>query len=376
MIIINRHHYAPWASRCHRNAPPFASFLYSHGPRFHARHHQHYSNHHHPSSVDEFTTRLFRNLLWIAVTWFFLSVSFRVASLVVSLFLSPLFMMALLVTMLSVAWHGNLHQPFQYPPCRRNNWARRHRHRHPFSGDNTSFRQHWHADACHPLFQNLTTSATFCSTGRQAAPGEQQQASTEENHDAHTPSPPPSSTSDFMGVHDKNHKEEESKQDKNKTILKQPSNVRCDEKADWIVITMDIPRFEQKDLELSLDARNALSISGQHKVNEGDTLVFQTKIPLDTYQVDTSDLSAVKANLSLGVLEITIPKVTKEEEKRKDHIRVIPITVSPSQPSNTKRNDGEEVEVDVAVDTNNAGIVETVQEVEEQPIEDTYVVTD
>jgi HSP20 family molecular chaperone IbpA len=287
----------------------------------------------------------------IVMAWLFVSAAFGIVSFLLSLLLSPVFWVAVLVSVLSFPWHVALSSPHRPNRCGRPTNCRdnlfHHHHNHPF----------------YVYIKGLQNAA--------AAAALRQAHETPEVNEVVTSAPPPRSKTTVEEATE-NHSPKNST-----TIL--PTHVASfrleAENDDSITLSIAVPMFQHDDLELEMSPiTGILSVSGKRAIKTGHTIRFTKKIALDQTKVDVKDISAVKADLSLGVLEITIPKV-KNDAATQRQFRVVPITKNASsaegkQNEQNRDNDKNEMDQEKTL----IGIVETVQENEEE-IDDDVLIT-
>merc|ERR1712137_939011 len=84
------------------------------------------------------------------------------------------------------------------------------------------------------------------------------------------------------------------------------SNVTIDNNDDEIIISMDIPGIKQQDLKVQVQD-NFLVITGTRK-SQKKSMEFTRRFSLDNNAVN---VSKIKANLSNGVLVVTVQKFEK-----------------------------------------------------------------
>jgi HSP20 family molecular chaperone IbpA len=96
----------------------------------------------------------------------------------------------------------------------------------------------------------------------------------------------------------------------------QRAPIHCDETDESVSIALDVPGFGADDLKVSLED-HVLSLFGKRRNRIGDTFIVHHRFSLNK---STFDEESIKANLSGGVLEISVHK--KPEPKA----RLIPIS--------------------------------------------------
>merc|ERR1712137_243187 len=90
------------------------------------------------------------------------------------------------------------------------------------------------------------------------------------------------------------------------------NNVRLDDSGDIVKLSLDIPGIKANDLNIKVEQeipKNVLVISGVRRFSENDTQSIVRKFSLCA---DSIDVNQMKANLSDGVLVITVPKKRKQ----------------------------------------------------------------
>merc|ERR1712137_385461 len=97
-----------------------------------------------------------------------------------------------------------------------------------------------------------------------------------------------------------------------------------------LVLSLDVPGVKAKDLQVETKAdthryrHRVLEISGTRKMMNGTDETFVRGFTIDER---VADVSKMTANLADGVLVVTIPKCTEEEEESKP--RTIEISENP-----------------------------------------------
>jgi HSP20 family molecular chaperone IbpA len=339
MLFLTDHH-APWFLHNgpgHTNPRRYDSIPGSRphqGCWFHPFHHTQ------PSIARLFAGLFVRNLAMFVMTWLSVSAALGIFSFLLSLLMSPPFWVAFLVLVLSVPCHVAFSAPHRPNRCGRPSAncrgnLLRHRHNaqqhHPF----------------HVYIKGLHNAAAAAAL-RQA-------------QETETSAPPPNSKAAGQEALE-NHP-----QPKSTTII--PNHIASfrleTENDDSITLSIDVPRFPWDGLELEISPTGILSVSGKRGTKTGDTVLFTKKIALDQTKVDVKDTSAIKADLSLGVLEITIPKV-KNVDAAQLQFRVIPITTNASTPEGQEnKQNGKNAKNEKDQEMAMIGNVETVQEIEE-----------
>jgi HSP20 family protein len=96
------------------------------------------------------------------------------------------------------------------------------------------------------------------------------------------------------------------------------------EKNDHYEASLELPGIDEKDVEVSVDEENVLTIRGEKKeekkeerddycVSEICYGAFRREIPIP----QSIDKDNIKASFSKGVLSITLPKIQQKEKERK-----------------------------------------------------------
>merc|ERR1712137_758765 len=122
-----------------------------------------------------------------------------------------------------------------------------------------------------------------------------------------------------------------------------------------LVLSLDVPGVKAKDLQVETKAdthryrHRVLEISGTRKMMGGSDETFVRGFTIDERVADVSNMTA---NLSDGVLVVTVPKCTQEEEAKP---RTIEISENPHPEVSTDTTQAaptvqEETEGDVDVD--------------------------
>ena len=96
------------------------------------------------------------------------------------------------------------------------------------------------------------------------------------------------------------------------------------EKKDHYVASVELPGLEEKDVEVTVDEDNILTIKGEKKaekkesndeyyVSEISYGAFRREIPLP----QNIDQEKIQASFSKGVLLVTLPKIEQKQKERK-----------------------------------------------------------
>jgi hypothetical protein len=347
-MLFHTDHHTPWLmynDPVHTNARQYYSFP---GPHPHEERSFHSFHHIKPSTARLFAGFFLRNLAMIVMTWLFVSAAFGLVSFLLSLLLSPLFWATALVSVLAFPWPvafsardraNRCGRPSAH--CRDNLFRRRH-----------NAQQH---HLYHAYFKGLCNAAAATAL-------RQEQETPKVNEKESSDSPPSSKTADQEAA--------ENYPPKNSTTLLRNhlASFRLEaESDDSITLSIDVPRFRKDELELEIvsPTDGILSVSGKRTTKTGSIVCFTKKIALDPTKVDVKDASAVKADLSLGVLQITLPKVKKDEHSRQLQFRVVSITTNAlSTPNEKEKEQNGENEKKNEADPNETviGHVETVPE--------------
>jgi HSP20 family molecular chaperone IbpA len=80
--------------------------------------------------------------------------------------------------------------------------------------------------------------------------------------------------------------------------------IHCDETDERVIIALDVPGFGADDLKVSLED-HVLSLFGKCRNKISDTFIVHHRFSLNKYAFDGE---SIKANLSEGVLEISVHK--------------------------------------------------------------------
>jgi HSP20 family molecular chaperone IbpA len=121
-------------------------------------------------------------------------------------------------------------------------------------------------------------------------------------------------------------------------IFHQSPVMHVEEDESKATLSLDVPGFQSHDLNIVYE-KDLLTVSGKRTNRLGDTHVFRKRIPVDSaLLVSSAEPSAMSADLTQGVLSITLLKKQEEKEPASRWIRITTATTTPSSTNENKPN--------------------------------------